>query len=75
MPADGSVGFATSHGEDLADRLVQFRQETSLAALDTIIDQLPDGPTGFAKAARACRIVADQVTDTASTPEGMPKAL
>ena len=67
MPADGSVGLATGHGDDLADRVVQFRQETSLAALDTVIDQLPEGPAGFAKAARSCRLVADQVTETANT--------
>ena len=66
MPADGSVGIVSSHGEDLADRVVQFRLETSLAALDTMIDQLPEGPTGFAKAARSCRLVADQVTEAAT---------
>ena len=68
MPADGSVGVLSSHGEDLADRVVQFRLETSLAALDTVIDQLPESQTGFAKAARSCHMVADQVTEAATAP-------
>ncbi len=76
MPADGSVGVVSSNGDDLVDRVVQFRLETSLAALDTVIDQLPDGQTGFAKAARSCHLVAEQVTEGAVTStDGVTQAI
>lgn len=50
----------------LTDRLSRISNRATLMTLDALIGVVPDGRTGFLKAALTARTLADRITDNAA---------